>query len=41
MKPTITMSEIEKLRATGHVVAIYPKKKIAVVDGFKYFRLVK
>jgi hypothetical protein len=39
-RPTITQAQVDALKASGRAVAIYPRKKLVVVDGFKYFRLV-
>jgi len=37
--PYITRKQVAHLNATRHVAYIYPRKKIVVVDGFKYYRL--
>jgi len=38
MLATITQKEIDRLRATNHVVAIYPRKRLVLVDGYKRFK---
>jgi hypothetical protein len=37
---TITKAEVQRLIEAKQCVAIYPRKKLVVVNGFKYFRLV-
>lgn len=37
----ITKTALDKLKNDGHVIGIYPVKRIAVVDGFKYYRIIK
>ena len=39
MKASITIAEIEALQAANHVVVIYPRKGLVVVDGFKRYQL--
>ena len=36
---TITMKEVVRLNATGHVAHVYPRKRLVCVDGFKYYQL--
>lgn len=38
--PTMTLAQVECLRAARHAVHVYPRKKLVVVDGYKRFRLV-
>ena len=38
MTTTITAKQVADLKATGHVVAAYPRKGLVCVDGFKYFK---
>jgi hypothetical protein len=38
-KPTISKKEVERLKATGHAVHVYPHTKLVCVDGFKYYQL--
>jgi hypothetical protein len=38
-KPTISTKEVERLKAAGYAVHIYPRKKLVCVNGFKYYRL--
>ena len=40
MRKTITRAKLIALQAQGHAVVIYPRKKCAVVDGWKYYLLV-
>jgi len=35
---TITQKEIDRLRAAGRVVAVYPRKRLVLVDGYKRFK---
>jgi hypothetical protein len=37
--PKISKIEIERLQQNGNVVFVYPRKGIAVVDGFKKYRI--
>ena len=37
--PPITRKAMAALEATGHVVYLYPRKKLVVVDGSKYYCL--
>jgi len=37
--PPITRAEVDALNASRHVVYIYPRKKLVLVDGFKRYRL--
>ena len=39
--PGITQSEIDAMRLAGRAVAVYPRKGVAVVDGFKRFKIVE
>ncbi len=39
MIKTITRKELEKLQFAGHAVIIHPRKKMAIVDGWKYYKL--
>lgn len=34
---TLTQYDVLNLLNTGHVVAVYPRKKLIVVDGFKRY----
>ena len=36
----LNQTQADKLKAAGHVVAIYPRKKLVVVDGFKRYSFV-
>lgn len=36
---SMTRAAAQKLIEQGYVVHIYPRKKIVVVNGFKYYRL--
>jgi len=36
---TLTMKQVESLRASGHIAFIYSRKRIVVVDGFKRYNL--
>ena len=36
---TMTLKQAAELKQKGHVVWVYPKKKIIKVDGFKQYKL--
>lgn len=36
---TITEKELNELKLKGHVVFVYVRKGIAVIDGFKYYKI--
>ena len=38
-RPTISRKEVERLKAAGYNVHVYPRKKLVCVSGFKYYQL--
>lgn len=37
----VTQQELDRLRAAGHCVAIYPRKRLVSIDGFPRRPLAK
>jgi hypothetical protein len=38
-KPTITKQEVEQVRQLNHVIHVYPRKKVACLNGWMYFTI--
>ena len=38
-KDFITSDQLVELEKENHVVAVYPRKHIACIDGFKYYKI--
>jgi len=38
---TYTQSVIDEMKKNGHTIAIYPRRKIAVIDGYKKYKIVE
>ena len=39
-RPTLTHRQARALDLDGRAVAVYPRKKLVVVDGYKKYRLI-
>lgn len=40
IRGTITQADIDRLRASGRPVKVYPQKRLACVSGWQYFTVL-